>query len=258
MHWNADPIMIQFGSFAIRWYGVLFAAAFLSGIYIMRKIYQREGHKTDKLDDLLIYMMVGTIIGARLGHVLFYEPGYYFSHPLAILKIWEGGLASHGGTVGILAAVYLYSRKYSEGGFLWLMDRLSLPIALGAAFIRLGNFFNSEIVGTPTSLPWGIIFERIGPDPRHPVQLYESITYLTTFVVLVMAYRRFSGKWKDGALFGLLLTVIFGARILLEFVKTRQAAYGHDFWLSVGQWLSIPFVILGIFLMVRAFRTQQS
>jgi len=257
MHWNADPVLLHLGSFAIRWYGLLFAAAFLAGIQIMKMIYQREGLKTERLDDLLIYMMVGTVIGARLAHVLFYEPDYYFSHPLAILKIWEGGLASHGGAVGIVIAVYLYTRKYKDGGFLWLMDRLSLPIALGASFIRIGNFFNSEIVGIPTTLPWGIIFDRVGPDPRHPVQLYESLTYLLTFVLLVWVYRRFAKQWKDGALFGLLLTVIFTARILLEFVKTRQADYGHDNWLSVGQWLSIPFVAFGIYLMVRAFRGKR-
>jgi phosphatidylglycerol:prolipoprotein diacylglycerol transferase len=150
MHWNADPILLHIGTFAIRWYGLLFAAAFLAGIQIMKMIYQREGHNTERLDDLLIYMMIGTVIGARLAHVLFYEPDYYFSHPLAILKIWEGGLASHGGAVGILLAVYLYTRKYKDVGFMWLMDRLSLPIALGASFIRIGNFFNSEIVGIPT------------------------------------------------------------------------------------------------------------
>ena len=254
MHWNADPVLLHLGSFAIRWYGLLFAAAFLAGIQIMKMIYQREGLKTERLDDLLIYMMIGTVVGARLAHVLFYEPAYYFSNPLAILKIWEGGLASHGGAVGILIAVYLYTRKYKDGGFLWLMDRLSLPIALGSAFIRMGNFFNSEIIGTPTSAPWGIIFDRISPEPRHPVQLYESLTYLVTFVLLVWVYRRFARQWKDGALLGLLMTILFTARFLLEFVKTRQAAYGHDNWLSVGQWLSIPFAAVGVYLVVRAFR----
>lgn len=251
MHWNADPILFSLGSLSIRWYGLFFASAFLAGIYIMKSIYREEGLKEDKVDDLLIYMMLGTVIGARLGHVLFYDPSYYFSNPLAILKIWEGGLASHGGSIGILLAVLLYCKKHEPNGSIWLLDRLSIPLILAAGLIRMGNFFNSEIVGVTSTAPWAIVFDRVDSHARHPVQLYESLSYFMIFLILLFIYRKFRQTLATGSLFGIFLITAFSTRFFLESFKIRQAAYGHDSLLSVGQWLSIPFIIVGIALLIR-------
>jgi len=173
--WNADPVLLHLGPIEIRWYGALFAAALLVGFWIMGRIYRREGQDERELDPLSLYAVLGVVIGARLGHVLFYDPGFYFTHPLEILKVWKGGLASHGAGIGLFIALYLFTRRYPTHSYLWLLDRLTLPAALGGAFIRLGNFFNSEILGKPTGADWGIIFERVDSIPRNPVQLYESL-----------------------------------------------------------------------------------
>jgi phosphatidylglycerol:prolipoprotein diacylglycerol transferase len=253
-HWNINPILVQVGPFTIRWYGLCFAAAFLVGYWIMDRIYREEGRSTESLDPLLFYMVVGAVVGARLGQVFFYDPHYYFTHPTEIPKIWEGGLASHGGAIGILIALYLYTRRSGAPRYLWLLDRAAIPTALGGSFIRLGNFFNSEIVGTPTSGWWGVVFERVDSIPRHPVQLYEAVAYLLIFFVLLAVYARHREVLPEGLLLGLFLVLIFTARFLLEFVKTHQAAYATGLPLSVGQLLSIPFVIAGVALIVRAFR----
>lgn len=200
-------------------------------------------------------MMVGTIAGARLGHCLFYDPAYYLTHPLKILMVWEGGLASHGGAIGILAALLLYSRKRPEQPYLWLLDRMVIAIALAGLFIRLGNFFNSEILGIPTDVPWAIIFDRIDSSPRHPAQLYEAVAYGSIFVGLYRLHHKLGAKTPTGLLFGLFLTSVFGFRFFIEFVKERQAAYGLDLPLSVGQLLSIPLFIAGIILLTRALKT---
>jgi len=252
MYWNADPVLFSLGSLSIRWYGLFFASAFLAGIYILKTIYKKEGLKEEKIDDLLIYLMIGTVVGARLGHVLFYDPSYYFSNPLAILKIWEGGLASHGASVGILLAVYLYTKKHEPNGNLWLLDRLSLAVASAAGLIRIGNFFNSEIVGTASTMPWAIVFARVDDSARHPVQLYEATGYFLIFAILVMLYRKYSAQLHTGRLFGVLLVGVFTSRFFLEFLKIRQAAYGHDNLLSVGQWLSIPFIVAGLWFIFRS------
>lgn len=259
MHWNADPILFSLGSLSIRWYGLFFASAFLAGIYIMKSIYRKEGLKEEKIDDLLIYLMLGTVIGARLGHVLFYDPSYYFSNPLAILKIWQGGLASHGGSIGILLAVYLYCKKHEPHGSIWLLDRLSIPLILAAGLIRLGNFFNSEIVGITSTAPWAIVFERVDSLARHPVQLYESLSYFVIFATLVFVYKKFRATLATGSMFGIFLISSFSVRFFLESFKIRQAAYGHESLLSVGQWLSIPFIIAGIVLLLRnKFNSQHT
>ncbi len=253
LHWNVDPVLVAFGPFAIRWYGVLFAAAFLVGYAIMVRIYRAEGRPVESLDRLFAFMLVGAILGARLGHVLFYDPDYYVRHPLDILKVWEGGLASHGGAAGIFLALFLATRAAGPP-YLWLLDRVAIPTALGGAFIRLGNFFNSEILGTPTSGGWGVVFERVDAVPRHPVQLYEALAYLLVFALLLAVYRLHLKAGRDGLLLGLFLAAVFAARFLLEFVKTPQASYEADFALSVGQLLSLPFVLAGILLVARALR----
>jgi len=249
LFWNADPILIQLGPIAVHWYGALFATGFLLGYQLMQRIYRQEGRPTEQLDKLLTYIFIGTVVGARLAHTLIYEPEYYLAHPIDILKIWEGGLASHGGGIGVLLAIWLFVRQHPENKFLWLADRLAIPTALTGCFIRLGNFMNSEIIGNPTDGNWGVVFERIDMLPRHPVQLYEAASYFTIFVLLLMLFRTTKSK-QTGFLFGLFLTLVFAARFIIEYFKTPQAAYEAGNLISVGQWLSVPFVLAGIVLML--------
>ncbi len=253
MIWNADPVAITLGPIAVHWYGLLFAAGFFVGLRLMTRMYIREGRDPAELDLLFGYVVAGVLVGARLGHCLLYDPAYYFAHPLDILKIWEGGLASHGGVVGLVVAVWLFLRRAGGPELLWLLDRLAIPGALGGACIRLGNFMNSEIVGIPTTAPWAVVFERVDGLPRHPVQLYEAVAYALIFVALFGAYRRGAGQ-RRGLLTGSLLALAFAARFGLEFFKTPQAAYEQGFVLTVGQWLSLPCILAGAWLAVRAWR----
>jgi len=247
--WDVDPIAISVGFVKIRWYGLMFASAFISSFLLMTWIYKREGKNVIEIDDLLTYAAVGTIVGARLGHCLFYDPAYYFSHPFKILAIWEGGLASHGAILGILIALYLFQKKV-EQSYVWFIDRVSIVSALGASFIRIGNFFNSEIVGNPTTVPWAVVFKRIDMSPRHPVQLYESLSYLCIFFILLTLYKKRDLKKRPGVIFASFLITVFSARFFIEFVKTKQAAYHSDLWLSTGQMLSIPFILAGIIYLI--------
>lgn len=249
--WGMDPAIVAIGPLQIRWYGVWFALAFLLGYYFMKWIYTREKQQTRNLDLLLIYLVAGTLIGARLGHCLFYDPGYYLAHPWKIAAVWEGGLASHGGGIGVLISLYLYTLKTRES-WLWLLDRIAMPACLAGASIRLGNFFNSEIAGLPASVPWAIIFERIDAVPRHPAQLYEALAYLAVWVILVIVYTRKKAAARSGLIFGLFLVLVFVSRILVEFVKIPQEAYLHNFSLNTGQMLSIPFLLAGGVLLIQA------
>lgn len=251
LHWNANPICFSVGPVSVRWYGLLFASGFLIGLGMMRWMYRRAGRPVEDTDRLFNAMALGTIVGARLGHCLFYEPGYYLSHPVAIFKIWEGGLASHGAAIGILIAVWFYRRRRPDQPMLWVLDRVCIPTILAGSLIRLGNLFNSEIVGIPTNVPWAVVFERVDSLPRHPTQVYESLAYAAIFGLLWVLYRRWDDKARDGRLFGVFLTAVFGFRFLIEIIKTRQAAFGHDFPLSMGQMLSIPLVALGLWLLLR-------
>lgn len=252
IHWNVRPELVQLGPFAIRWYGLLFALLFIIGYFIARWMFRTEHKDERSLDSLLVYLVVGTIVGARLGHVLFYDPVYYFHHPMEILEVWRGGLASHGGAIGVLVAMYLYTRKWPGQPYLWLVDRVVVPTALGACFIRLGNLFNSEIVGNPTHVPWAFVFERVNMVPRHPSQLYESLAYFLVFICLLLVYRRLRERTPHGLLLGLFLVSVFSFRFVIEFSKERQAAYEQNFVLSVGQWLSLPFITAGAILIWRA------
>ncbi len=252
MTWNIDPVLFSLGGLRIHWYGLLFMGGFLIGHHIMVRIYKKEQQNPEKLDRLLWYVLLGTIIGARLGHVLFYDPAFYFSHPLEIFAIWKGGLASHGGAIGVLLALYLYQRKSSES-YVWLLDRLAIPAALAAFFIRIGNFFNSEIIGHPSTVPWAIIFERIDGLPRHPAQLYEALSYAITFIILLILYKKL--RHKSGIIIGAFLLCVFSSRFLIEFYKTKQAAYSVDFWLSTGQILSIPFLLGGVIFIVLSLKS---
>jgi len=251
--WNVSPKIFSFGPISIRWYGLLFATGFVCGYFIMQWIYRREQKDTAELENLLLYVAAGTVIGARLGHVLFYDPGYYFSHPLKILAIWEGGLASHGGGLGVLIAVYLYCRRHAVS-YLWLLDRLAINVALAGSFIRLGNLFNSEILGKATNVPWAIIFQRVDSVPRHPVQIYESLSYLTIFIISLLIYKFYSPRLKNGFLLGLIIVLISVVRFILEYFKTPQAAYSTGLDMSVGQLLSIPFFIAGCVFIYLAIR----
>lgn len=253
IHWDVSPEILRLGPVALRWYGVCFALAFLVGYGIVQWIYRREQQPERDLDRLLVYMLVGAVVGARLGHCLFYEPAFYLRHPLEILKVWEGGLASHGGAVGILLALWIYSRARPGQPYLWLLDRIAVPAALGGFFIRLGNLFNSEILGTPTEVPWAFVFVRVDALPRHPAQLYEALAYALIFAGLLMVYRRRGAQTPRGLLFGLFLLLVFGARVLIEFVKVRQAAFGEALPLSMGQLLSIPLILAGLMLVVQAW-----
>jgi len=243
--WNADPILFSFGPLQVHWYGLLFAIAILLGLEFMKWVYRRENKDESTIEPLFLYTVIGIVIGARLGHVLFYDPNYYFSHPLKIFAIWEGGLASHGGGLGVLIALYYGSKKYKID-FLWLIERLVMPTALFGFFVRMGNFMNSEILGKPSELPWAIVFQRVDMVPRHPVQLYEAFSYLLIFFVLTYIYKRYYKRVPKGFLFGLFLLFVFGARFLLEFVKVRQADYSLGIDLTTGQLLSIPFFLVGL------------
>lgn len=264
IHWNVDPTIFRLGPFELfglvigplapRWYGLLFALGFLIGFYLMRRVFLREGKPEKDLDILLIYLLGGTIIGARLGHILFYNPGYYLLYPDKIIAIWEGGLASHGGLIGVLTAIWLYTRNRVGQSYLWLLDRLAPAVALTGCFIRLGNLFNSEILGVPADVPWAFVFERVDMVPRHPAQLYESLCYLLIFVVLQVLYNRLGALVPRGLLFGGFLTLIFGSRFFVEFLKVRQAPFTETLPLSMGQLLSIPVILVGIWLLVRAWR----
>lgn len=245
--WNTGPELVSFGNFSIAWYGLLFATGFFLGFHIMRWVFIREGKSLTSLDKIFVYMVLGAVLGARLGHCLFYDPVYYLSNPLEILKIWEGGLASHGGTVGMLLAMYIYARQTSDISFYWILDRMTLPITLGSFFIRCGNFFNSEIIGIPTTVPWAVIFNRVDDLPRHPAQLYEAAVYLTLFAVLFFIYKKQGEKLKPGFMMGLLMVVIFGSRFFIEFVKIPQESFQPLLNLNMGQWLSLPFVLMGAF-----------
>ncbi len=242
--WDINPIIFEISSLQLRWYGLLFVSGFIGGFYIMQWMYRREGKDVRQLDRLLYLMFAGAVIGARLGHVLFYAPDYYLAHPVEILYIWKGGLASHGGSLGMLLAVYLFKRS-STDSFLYIADRLSITVALGATMIRLGNFFNSEILGTQTQSFFGIIFARVDNVPRHPAQLYESAAYLFTFLLLLYLYKNKADKFGDGFMLGTLLVSAFSFRFLIEFVKQEQADYILGLPLNVGHLLSIPFIILG-------------
>lgn len=251
LYWNAEPVAVILGPLVVRWYGLLFAAGVYAGLRIMTRIYAHEGRDSAELDQLLRHIVVGVVIGARLGHCLFYDPQYYITNPLEILKIWEGGLASHGGAVGLVLAVWLFCRYPGRPDRLWLLDRLAIPAALGGACIRLGNFMNSEIIGLPTTVPWAVVFMRVDTLPRHPVQLYEAMAYALIFGVLFRACHRGADQ-RLGRLSGWFLVLVFGVRFALEYFKTPQAAYEQGFALTVGQWLSLPCILVGVWLVVRA------
>lgn len=266
--WDIDPNIFSIsdtipiiGGFAIRWYGLLFALGFIFGYIILKKVFLKEGVPIKVLDDLATYMIIFTIIGARLGHCLFYEPAYYLSHPLDILKIWEGGLASHGAAVGILVGLYYFSKRYHKP-YLWVLDRIVIVVALAGFFIRMGNLMNSEIFGEATTLPWGFVFVRVFGEnyniAHHPTQIYEALSYLILFVFLYSYYWKHKGAPLPGVIFGYFLVILFSVRFLIEFIKLPQVDFENNMLLNMGQILSIPFIFIGIYLIVKAYSSKNS
>lgn len=247
--WDVNPEIFSLGQFAVRWYGLLFASGFVFGYFIMGHIFKQEKIPAKMLDTLTTYMVVGTVIGARLGHCLFYEPAYYLADPIKILKVWEGGLASHGAAIGILIALWLFVRK-AKKPYIWILDRIVIVVALAGFFIRMGNLMNSEIYGVETNLPWGFIFARWGETvPKHPTQIYEGLSYLAIFGMLYFLYHKKGSAIKPGLLFGLFLSVLFFMRFIIEFIKESQVGFEDTMALNMGQLLSIPFILAGLYLL---------
>lgn len=257
--WDINPEIIEIGGVPLRYYGLLFALGIILGYNVVKTVFNREKIEIRYLDSLLVYIVVGTLIGARLGHCLFYDFEYYSQHVLEIFIPFQKidgsykfigfmGLASHGGAIGVLLAIYLFCRKYKIGMF-WILDRIALGVPIAGAFIRFGNFMNSEIYGKPTSGTWGIIFAQDDMIPRHPTQLYEAFGYLISGVFLWLMYK--SGKTKvNGVLFGYFLILMFTTRFVLEFFKENQVEFEQGMLLNMGQWLSVPFILIGILLLV--------
>ncbi len=261
IHWNPDPEIINIFGISIRYYGLLFVSGLILCIYLLDLIYKRENIPSEKLEKLTIYCMIGIIAGARLGHCLLYEPSYYLSHPLEmILPItfppnggikFSGyqGLASHGGVLGLLIALYIYSRK-TKHSLIDAIDLIAVVSGLSFGFIRLGNFMNSEIIGMPTTKPWGVIFERVDNIPRHPTQLYEAICYFIILAVMMILYKKARDRFRNGFFFGLGSVLFSTARFIVEFVKEDQVIFEEGMTFNMGQLLSIPFILAGIGFMI--------
>jgi phosphatidylglycerol---prolipoprotein diacylglyceryl transferase len=258
INWNLDPVIFWITeSFPLKYYGLFFMTGILLAFYVEKRIYAKENIPIENLDKLFIYVVVGILLGARLGHCLFYDPSYYFENPLEILlpikKIGDSyqfigfqGLASHGGTIGVLIAIGIYCKKYKTN-FLWVLDKIAIVAPIVAAFIRFGNFMNSEIYGKPTNGNWGVIFQRDDLIPRHPTQLYEAFSYLLIFGILMLIYKKKKGK-SNGLILGMALVLIFSARFIIEFFKENQVGFEEGMAINMGQILSIPFVVVGLIL----------
>lgn len=258
IHWSASPFIFTIGSFGVRWYSILFVSGFIIGWYIFRRFFTREGLPYEKLLDPLLYtLIIGTLIGSRLGHCIFYDPGYYFGSWEGVKEIfmpWKGGLASHGGAIALIFAMWWYSSHYGKKygfNFLWVLDRLVITVCFAGALIRLGNLFNSEIYGDATDLPWGFVFERNGETlPKHPTQLYEALSYTILGFVLLGMYNKKLPQLREGTISGLFFIVLFGMRFLIEFIKEPQVEFEETMLLDMGQLLSIPFILGGVVLLV--------
>ncbi len=254
--WNIDPIALHIGAIQMHWYGILFASGLLSAYFIGEWIFKKEGVDTKLLDPLFFYIVIGIVVGARLFHVIFYDPIYFSHHLLEILEVWKGGLASHGGAIGAILAVWLFCKKYNID-FWWLIARAMPSTFVLATFIRIGNFFNSEIVGLKTNLPWGVVFERVDKFPRHPVVLYESFAYFLIFIALLIMYKKLTKEQFTNIATGFGIFSAFTVRFFLEYVKTPQAEFANILPLSMGQLLSLPFIALGLFLLIRGIKNAR-
>ena len=269
IYWNVDPEIINVFGISIRYYGLLFVGGLILCIYILGWIFKKENIPSQNLEKLSIYGMIGILAGARLGHCLFYEPSYYLSHPLEMILpitfppdggikfIGYQGLASHGGALGLLIALYFYSRK-TKHSMIDTIDLIAVVAALECGFIRLGNFMNSEIIGIPTTKPWGVIFERVDNVPRHPAQLYEAISYFIIFTIMMILYKKMRDRLKNGFFFGLVLVLCFTARFIIEFVKENQVGFEDGMTFNMGQLLSLPYIFVGIgFIIYGLMKTRK-
>jgi prolipoprotein diacylglyceryl transferase len=264
--WDPSIELFKIGSFAVRYYSLMFVIAFVLGLQIMKKIFNREGVSIEKLDSLFIYTVIATLLGARIGHFLFYDTAFLLSHPLEVLLpvrfnpfqfTGYQGLASHGAAIGIIIAMYFYSKKVIQKPMLWILDRIVVPVASGAIFVRIGNLMNSEIIGKPTNTDYGFVFKQLGEDfPRHPTQLYEAFGYLITFVVLWYVYWKTDKREKLGYLFGLFMVFLWSVRLIVEFFKEAQVDQRGEWDLNTGQLLSIPMILVGFYFMFRKSKKQ--
>jgi len=257
IHWHVNPEIFSIGAFSLRWYSILFVSGFIIGWFIFKHYFKRERIPETLLDPLLYTLLLCTIVGARLGHCLFYQPDYYLGSWEGFLEIfmpWKGGLASHGGAIALLLGMWWFSNHYGKKydfDYLWIMDRLVITVCFAGAMIRFGNLFNSEIYGDVTDLPWGVIFDLRGETlPKHPTQLYEAFSYIILGLALTWAYEKRLDKLKRGEIFGIFLIVLFGMRFLIEFIKEPQVGFEESMALNMGQILSIPFICAGIIILV--------
>lgn len=250
--WNVNP---EIFGLPVRWYGLLFALGFFFAYLMLSYIYKQEKVPLKNLDTLTVYVFIATVIGARIGHCFFYEYDYYMAHPIEIFKIWEGGLASHGATIGIIIALLIYIKKFKVNVW-WLFDRVAIAIPITAAFVRFGNLMNSEIYGKPTTVPWAFEFIRDDRIPRHPTQLYEAFSYLLISAILFYLYKKNNGKIRQGLFVGIFVTGLFTARFIIEFFKDVQVEFEKYMTLDMGQWLSIPFILLGIGFLIFSYKNK--
>ena len=264
INWNPDPVLIHLGPLELRWYSLLFMSGFIIGWYIFKWFSKREKMDLSYLDSLLVTLIIATLVGARLGHCLFYQPDYYLGSWKGFLEIfmpWKGGLASHGGAIALLVAMWWYAKRYGQKygfDFLWMMDRLWITVAFAGCMIRLGNLMNSEIYGDVTNLPWGFVFERNGETlAKHPTQIYEALSYLLLGLGLVWTYKHKLDKVYRGFFFGTFLIGCFGMRFLIEFIKEPQVGFEETMVLNMGQLLSIPFVVAGVAIVAYSFKKKK-
>ena len=264
INWNVDPVIFHLGPIEIRYYSILFVSGFIIGYYIFRDFFRREKIGEDLLDPLLYTLLIGTIIGARLGHCLFYQPDYYLGSWEGFKEIfmpWRDGLASHGGAIALVLAMIWFGRKYGpkyDFDFWWIMDRLVITVCFAGALIRLGNLFNSEIYGDVTSLPWGVVYLQNGETlPKHPTQLYEAFSYIILGAVLAFLYYKKPQKLFRGEIFGIFLIALFGIRFLIEFVKEPQVMFEENMLFNMGQLLSIPFILAGIVILILSLKRRK-
>lgn len=266
INWDPSIELVKIGSFSIRYYSLMFVIAFVLGLQIMKRIFIREGIPLEKLDSMFIYTVIGTLLGARIGHFLFYDTQFLLEHPLEVLLPIQlnpfkftgyQGLASHGAAIGIPVAMYIYSKRVLHKPWLWILDRIVIPVAIGGVFVRLGNLMNSEIIGKPTGSDFGFVFVQLGETfPRHPTQLYEAFGYVLTFAMLWYTYWKTDKREKIGYIFGLFMVLLWSVRFFVEFFKEAQVDGRGEWDLNTGQLLSIPMTLLGFYCMFRKDKTK--
>lgn len=259
--WNPNPVAFSMGPLEVRWYGLIYATGFLFAVWLIGKMFKSEGYPEEWADKVFIYLVIATIVGSRLGHVFFYDWDYYKDHLLEIFQVWKGGLASHGGAAAIIFTTWLMAKYMCHKSFFWLADRIYVICAPVAALIRVGNLMNSEIYGCETTLPWGFKFLRDYPGIPvenvpicHPTQIYESLAYLAMFLFMLWLYWKTDARKREGLLTGVGFLWTFLSRFIIEFIKNDQSEFEAGWVLNMGQILSIPFIIFGIWLIVRAYK----